>query len=518
MYNQGPFADWVPKPLMLLLIIIFLFPVLAVMGVYTGSTTSIAGGLGTYTEFISLANNATTIGMAIAITIALRIKMRFRSKEIIATSAIILAVVSILIATTQNPLVVVFGSFLIGFFKMFPIIEMVLPVMFILSPSGDKGQFYAIFYPLTIGNGLFASYLMTKITWNSSWEAPYFIMAALMLLIAALSLIFQHNKRFCFKKPLYQIDWLSLGLLTISAMFVNVGLVFMKQQAWFDSPLIVNSLIIGIVLMVVVIYRQRFLKRKLIDFSLIFKKSNLWHSLILLLFLGIYLASSSIFVQFTVGALDYNNLITDQLNLWMIPGIVIGGIYAYFSFKKNWHLKYYIAAGFVAFFIHSLLLYLMIQPQMNIEMLYVPMFIKGIGMGILYIGIWFYASIDLEMDELLGIIGILLLVRNFLGIALGGSIIGWASYYGQWDSLNNMVMHLDMNAFENGMSMYGPMQINAVLAASKKILGTLCWLSIPALIIVLTHHYGRFNYRRLILFRKVIRGNSIKGYRLGNSN
>src|SRR5690625_7834324 len=116
MYKQGPCADWVPKPLMLLLIIIFLFPVLAVMGVYTGSTTSIAGGLGTYTEFISLANNATTIGMAIAITIALRIKMRFRSKEIIATSAIILAVVSILIATTQNPLGVVIGSFIISFF------------------------------------------------------------------------------------------------------------------------------------------------------------------------------------------------------------------------------------------------------------------------------------------------------------------------------------------------------------------------------------------------------------------
>src|SRR5690625_5521475 len=128
---------------MLLLILIFLFPVLAVMGVYTESTTSIAGGLGTYPEFISLANNATTIGMAISITIALRIKMRFRSKEIIATSAIILAVVSIIIATTQNPLVVVFGSFLIGFFKMFPIIVMVLTVMFILSSYVYKGQIFA---------------------------------------------------------------------------------------------------------------------------------------------------------------------------------------------------------------------------------------------------------------------------------------------------------------------------------------------------------------------------------------
>src|SRR5690625_6713969 len=104
---------------------------------------------------------------------------------------------------------------------------MVLPVMFILSPSGDKGQFYAIFYPLTIGNGLFASYLMTKITWNSSWEAPYFIMAALMLIIAALSLIFLHNKRFCFIKPLYQIYLLLLGLFKISEMLVCVGLVSM---------------------------------------------------------------------------------------------------------------------------------------------------------------------------------------------------------------------------------------------------------------------------------------------------
>src|SRR5690554_4281539 len=143
MYNKSPFADWVPKPLMLIFILVILFPVMSVSGVYTTAATDIAGGLAMYNEFISLANNATTIGMGLSMLIILRVKMRFRSKEIIATSAIVLALLSVMNGTTDNPYVLVAGSFLIGFFKMFPMIEMILPVMFILSPTGDRGKFYA---------------------------------------------------------------------------------------------------------------------------------------------------------------------------------------------------------------------------------------------------------------------------------------------------------------------------------------------------------------------------------------
>ena len=67
MYNKSPFADWVPKPIMLLLIIIILFPLTAVSGVYMGNATDIAGALATYNEYISLANNASAIGMGLGI-------------------------------------------------------------------------------------------------------------------------------------------------------------------------------------------------------------------------------------------------------------------------------------------------------------------------------------------------------------------------------------------------------------------------------------------------------------------
>ncbi|MFZ2283718.1 MAG: MFS transporter [Lutibacter sp.] len=513
MYIKGPFATWVPKPLMLLLIIVFLLPMIALNGVYTSNMTDISGAFGTYSEYISLANNATAIGMGVAGTIIMRAKMRFRSKEIMVFCTIVLAVICYLIGTTDNVLMVVGGSFFIGFFKMFAFMEIMLPVMFILSPTGERGRLYSMFYPLIIGIGQLSTYLMANQIFKSGWQAPYFIMAIVMLVLTALSLIFQHNQRFSFKMPLYQIDWLSLVLLAISAMCLNVGLTFMRQQGWFSSPYITGSLLVGILLLAAIIYRQKFLKHKLIKFELIVQRVNLWHSFILLMFMGAYLAATGIFTQYTLNVLGYNNLINAKLNLWMVPGIIIAGILAFHGFKKKWNVKYYITSGFVVFFFHTLMLYLMIQPQMNIEHLYFPMFLKGLGLGILYIGIWYYAMLNLQIDDLRSIIGIMMMVRTFVATAFAGAFLSWAAYRGQWQSLSDISMYLDMGYFNDGMSMYPTMQINAMLASFKIVLGYLCWLIIPILIFVLTHPYGQFNTRRIVFLRKVIKGNTIRGYK-----
>ncbi len=516
MYNKGPFASWVPKPLMLLLILLFMSAILAVSAVYSSSMTDLSGALATYTEYITLANNATTIGMGISIAIGLRIKSRFRSKEIIVFSTVMLALLLYTIAETGNPIVLVIASLLIGFFKMFPLIEMMLPVMFILSPTGERGKFYAIFYPLSIGMGQLSSYIVADLMVEKSWQAPYYMMAMLMLGIAALSLIFQHNQRFSFKVPLYQVDGLSLVLYTLFAMSFNVGLVFMRQQSWFSSKYIIGAFYLGTIAFLALIYRQKFLKRKLIKFDLILKKQSIWHSLILLLFLGIYLSSSSIFIQYTVGILGYNNLINAGLNLWLLPGIFCSGLLAAIGFKKNWNVKYYILAGFVAFFIHTFLLYILIQPQMNIEQFYLPMFFKGLGMGILFIGIWFYGTSNMELEDMLGIVSILMIVRTFLATAIGGAMISWATYQSQWQSLTDSSLYLDQGMIENGQSIYAISQMNAALASFKIVLGSLCWLMLPIIIFVYTHHYGRFNIRRIILFRKVIKGSRIRGYRFAS--
>jgi len=75
MYNKGPFADWVPKPVMLLLILVILFPMLSISGVYSSVLTEISGAMATYNDYISMANNAGSIGMGLSFLVLLRFKL-----------------------------------------------------------------------------------------------------------------------------------------------------------------------------------------------------------------------------------------------------------------------------------------------------------------------------------------------------------------------------------------------------------------------------------------------------------
>ncbi len=508
-----PFASWIPKPAVLILILVMLMPLIAVSGVYTSNASDISGALATYNEFVTLAGNATAIGSSLAVLIMMRIKMRFRSKEIMVGGAVALALLSYINGTTDNPYVIVTVSFLIGFVKLFAMTEMVLPIMVMLAPAGHKGKFYAIFYPLLICAGQLSSYYFALAIFNSNYQSPYYIMTILMLFVAVISILFQHNNRFCFKVPLYQLDWISLFLLGISAMSFNVCLTFMKQQGWFVSPFISGSLSLGFLFFVLAAYRIKKGRRKLIDLDIFIKKDNVRHSIILLIFLGIFISSVSVYSQYTAGVLGFNNLIIAKTNLWMVPGVILASIIAIISFKNKWKIKLFITAGFISFFIHTLCLYLLIQPQMNIEYLEYSMIFKGLGMGMLFIGISYYASVDLLGDDVFAVISVLLILRSFLGTAIGGAIIGYLSYQGQWQSLNDISMYLDNGSISNGMEIYQNINVNAVMASAKIVFGVLCWMIFPVLIFVWTHHYGEFNYRRLVFLRRAVRGNSMRGYR-----
>lgn len=512
MYNQGPFANWVPKPVMLLLILFFFAAATAINGVYTGNSADIVGAFGTHSEVVSFANNATTIGMGLSLLIFLRLKMRFRSKEIILTSALSMAILSYLIATSSNVHMLIIGSLLIGFFKMALMIEMILPLMFIIAPDGERGKFYAIFYPALLVITQLIAYYFADLVFDQNYQAPYFIMSLVMLIVAVCSVIFQHHLRFGFKMPLYQIDWVSFVFFGLSMLLFNYGFIFMRQQEWFNSQHITYSLLSGVLLLILVIFRQLSQKRKLFNFQLFAERENIIHSAILLVFLGIFMVGSGLSSLYTGNVLGYNNLTHTKLNLWLIPGIIISGIWAFYCFKNQWNLKYYIATGFLAYFFQFLMLYLIIQPHLNIEKLYIPMIFRGLGMGILFISIWFYASINLGMNDLFGILTLLMMVRNFLSTAFGTAFLGWAFYQGQLQSINDIGIYLDSSQY--GMQVYGSTQINALLSSLKSLWGMLLWVTFPILFFVLTHHYGRFNYRRLVILRKRLKGNDTKGYRL----
>jgi MFS family permease len=501
---------------MLLIIIILLVPILSINGIYSGNIADMVGGLGTMSETITLAVNASTIGMAAVFPFVLPAKRHFRSKELLLGSLLVMALLSFICGITEEPVIIVICSFFIGFFKMFGMFELIMPIMFMLSPTGDRARFYSIFYPLSIGIGQASSYFTTQFAYDVQWQQVYIIATVVLLFCALLCIIFMHNLRPGKQVSLKGFDWLSVVLFSAALMLLNYALVFARQQAWIASNSILLTFAGFVLLFVLFLIRQGIVKAPNLALSS-FKKKNVVHGLALTMLLGMYMATSTVQSTFITGVLGYSPTTNAMLNLAIVPGIVLAGAAGFHWFKNKWGLKGYIWMGFLAYAAYTVMMYFLMAPVIDIESLIIPSFLRGLGMGILFIGIGLYTFDKLEMMDLLSVAPIQMAIRSFLATAFFGAIYSWSLYKLQWQQVGDLAVNIDaLNPFAvargGGLSLYGPLQIQAILAASKSLLGYIIIASLSVLVYVSLHRFGKMHYRRVLLVSKKMAGVSARAY------
>ncbi|MDR6403366.1 MULTISPECIES: MFS transporter [Chryseobacterium] len=506
MYNKGLFSDWVPKPVQLLMIALLVIVVMPLGGVYTGNISFMVGGTGALSEYFMFANYATTIGMGASMPIVLRMKMRFKVRNKFVLLLILLGLLNLVNATTLNPVVIVAVSLIIGFLKMMVAIELFLPLMMMI---GDRGVFYGVFYTAVLSLNQISGYYAVEVSILYNWQQFFVIITLMCFAMALLCWVLMHNKYFALKVPLHYIDWLSIILFISTFMFSAYVLSFGKQQDWLNSTKIINSSIAAFVSFGLLVVRQFTLKRPYLSFS-IFKKSNVLNGLFMLLWLGMFLGTTSLQNIFSVGVLGYDQLTNAKLNLLMIPGLIAAGITAIFWFKKQKPLKMFIFSGFSAMMGYTIIMYFSMVPEFNYENWYLPLFLKGYGMGSLFIAVWFYTLDQLELNDMLAAIGLVLVWRTFLAVGIFSALLSWFQYQFQIVSLGDLAVYMDGMTIssQSVMTNMKTIQLNAILVANKKIFGYIILVGFGVLLYVLTHHFGakRFEYLRFI---RVLSGKSI---------
>jgi hypothetical protein len=88
--------------------------------------------------------------------------------------------------------------------------------------------------------------------------------------------------------------------------------------------------------------------------------------------------------------------------------------------------------------------------------------------------------------------------KNLLFVIVSfGSIITWLHYKLQWQSVNNLAVYFDSGLMSNnpGLGNYGSMQLSAILAANKTLLGYLIIAGIGLLTFILLHTFGDLKYK-----------------------
>ncbi|MGV8944946.1 MAG: MFS transporter [Lutibacter sp.] len=514
MYNKGLFADWVPKPIQLLLIIVFLLPILVVSGIYTGNLSFMVGSLGTQNEWIVFANYAGVVGMGVSLPIIFRYKLRFHTKFLMVRTLIFLALASFMLGTTDHNIVMVSCAFFIGFLKMFALIELIMPVMFILSPKGDRPRFYSIFYPMAIIVPQIAGYLMTRVGFDTYWQNANYIMAIIMLVLAALALIFMHNKRFDRKVPLYYVDWTGMFLYTIVFLAMAYVIAFSKQQNYFQSDNIM--LATGVVIVGIILYQinQRLTKRPFVNFGSL-KNYNVVHGIMMLFMLGFFLAGSSLQSKITIGVLGFDTVMDNSYNLWMIPGLVLASIFSLKWLGNDKSLKIYLLTGFSAFICYYLFMYFLVSANVSYEQLIIPNMLRGFGMGVLFIGVWLYALNNLSVDATLGAAAVLIIIRTMIGPGVWSLIFNYFDGIWSLEALTNMAGKMDASAYskETAMGLYRNLNLDAMMISIKRIYGVLILLGMAILVYVSFLHLEGLEKRKIVLLRKQLKGQDTKGYK-----
>ena len=506
MYNKGLFSDWVPKPVQLLMIVLLLIVVMPIGGVYTGNISFMVSGTGAMQEYFLWANYATTIGMGASMPVVLRLKLRFKVRDKVVILLVLLGLLSYVNATTQNPMIIVIVSLIMGFLKMMITIELFLPLMMML---GNRGVFYGVFYTFVLLLNQITAYYAVEISILYNYQQFFILAAVLCFVLAILCWALMHNQYFALKVPLHYIDWLSILLFVTTFMFSAYVFSFGKQQDWFNSKNIISASIAAFVSFALMAIRQLTLKRPYISFG-IFTKSNVIHGLFMLLWLGMFLGTTSIQNIYSVGVLGYDQLTNAKLNLMMIPGILLAGIVAVFWFKKEFPLKMFIFSGFASMTGFVIIMYFSMVLEFNYDNWYLPMFLKGFGMGSLFISIWFYALDQLELNEMLAAIGLVLVWRTFLAVGIFSALFSWFQYQFQITSLGDSAVYMDGMTIspQNVVTNMRTIKLNAIIAANKKIFGYVIIAGFGVMLYVITHHFGEKpkEYLRIV---RILKGKSV---------
>lgn len=125
------------------------------------------------------------------------------------------------------------------------------------------------------------------------------------------------------------------------------------------------------------------------------------------------------------------------LYIWLLPGYILGAFICFWWFRwQRWRFRFFIAGGMACFAIFFGILYFGISPESTYEMLFFPIFLRGLGMLALIIAFALFAVEDLNPKFLLSNAFFLIIFRSVLA-----PIIATSFYSNTLYKLQQKYMH-----------------------------------------------------------------------------
>jgi len=419
--RQDPFREWVPVWLKAVVGVTILVPIMLVNGAYSGSNIDISGFLGVLSEDINMAYYAASAGMAIGYLVTPKVRPVATVKTILLIALLSQVILSIICAETNYMEVITVCSFLIGYLKTFSLVEVFAILMPIFSPSNTRNEFYAKYLPISLACGQLSLILTSELANLYRWQYMYYFMVMLLLVSIIVTLITMRYTRKLDRIPIKDIDWISLFLVSVCYMSIIYFTTYGKTKDWLASKTIVTAIVLSIVTGWLFVRRQ-FSERPFLDLSLLKNRSSA--TVYTLSFVLMFFVSFSILVSsYTTSVLQLDNTHVNRLYFFMLPGFAVGGFMTYYFFIKEIRMAWLIFIGFACLALSTGLLYFLVTPDGLYEKLFILMFLRGVGMLVLFAAFSIYGIAGLTAKQITYNGFFIVSARSALAPAVGASIL-----------------------------------------------------------------------------------------------
>ncbi len=497
---QGPFdipevPDYVPRKLKPWLFIFFVMIVQFSGGIYLASSTDMVGSTALMQEDILMAGYASLVGMSINFAVMFRLKFRFTNRIGLLLCGTVLIAANFICANTTNVPLLVATCFVAGWFRMWATFVCNSTIQLWITPVRDMAIFFCYVYLVVDGVIQLSGIVSIYTAFFSQWEYMHWIMSGFLVLMMVMVLILVKSVKGPMQIPLLGIDWIGALLWSVFMLSFTFICVYGTFYDWWEAEEIVGATILGVVCLVINLWRATFLHHPYISFQALKNRNVIRATLIYLVFFTL-MATEHVFEHSYAAVIlgfDETNLI--DLNWYVFTGIVIGCAFTYFTFALHkWRYKTMAAIAFAFAVIYLGWFYFMIDYGVEKEMLFFPLFIRGFASVI--ISIVFLTSI-VQSGLHFFVFPQALTINGFtgavMGATLGPALIG--EFLRHTMAKNSAIISAHFTDFNAGTAhiplgqLYGTIQQHSLVVSMKEIYG---WLLIAAILslIIIALSYG----------------------------
>lgn len=452
--------DWIRPWIYVVLAFCFQFS----NGMYLGAMNNVIGEWGIMREDVQMCLYATLIGMALYFPVLFRMKFRFSNKSLLMTSAAVIIVCNLL-TTFKLPLLVIWALCVIcGMAKIQGTFECMSNIQLWMTPKRDFAVFFPLLHIVLLTSIEYTGYLAAWFAYSMHWTYMHWFVIGLMLLVltvqAMLTRPFHAMPQIV---PLKGLDW--FGALLWCAFWLQVAwlLNFGDWLDWWHSMQF--RFVTGTMLITFAVCLQRMYYHPKPYFEIAMWK---YHNVIpVILLIGVVEALFScehvIEMVYYEEVMHYADHTYEALNQWSLIGIWAGCLFALGWLKlMRWNVYKLIAAALLAFSLYAGSFYFLVDSNIAIEQLRIPLVWRGFSYAVLCIAFMWCLHEIMSFEHFFQALSVFNVLHMFIGGLTGAALHsrgmkyyvgdGFARCSGYIDSVKMSASHTDFPTMMSGIT------------------------------------------------------------------